>query len=72
MALRIKPRFVIVYNDRSQSDLVHMGSSNRYDIDIHMVFVSYTTGLSKFIFLICTLCQVLFSHSNVRASTDAT
>mmetsp|Transcript_25553 Transcript_25553/g.38730 ORF Transcript_25553/g.38730 Transcript_25553/m.38730 type:complete len:391 (+) Transcript_25553:135-1307(+) len=45
MALRIKPRFVIVYNDRSQSDLVHMGSSNRYDIDIHMVFVSYTTGL---------------------------
>lgn len=45
MALRKKPLFVIVYDDGSHNDLIHMGSSNQYDIDIHMLFVSYTTGL---------------------------
>eukprot|EP00547_Thalassionema_nitzschioides_P017661 CAMPEP_0194251594 /NCGR_PEP_ID=MMETSP0158-20130606/25710_1 /TAXON_ID=33649 /ORGANISM="Thalassionema nitzschioides, Strain L26-B" /LENGTH=346 /DNA_ID=CAMNT_0038988769 /DNA_START=169 /DNA_END=1209 /DNA_ORIENTATION=- len=45
IAMGKKPGFVIVYDDESHSDLIHMGASNRYDIDIHMLFVSYTTGL---------------------------
>jgi len=39
--------FVILYDDRERSQLLPMSASNSADIDVGLMFVSYSTGIRK-------------------------